>query len=131
MDTIFENLMDAVRNSYKEHGTLTNDILSVLHSVIPGPLLAALDLIDRQAVTILESPSGRRVYQVIGSSGTPYICLLSTDYCSCPAYKYAVLTRGDTKYCKHLLSIRLSVAMETCKQQEISNSELTSALHTI
>ena len=64
METIFENLLDTVRNSYKEHGTLTNEILSVLHCILPGQLLSALDLVDRAAVTILTSPSARAVYQV-------------------------------------------------------------------
>ena len=30
----------------------------------------------------------RLVFQVIGSSGTPYICFNSSHYCSCPAFTF-------------------------------------------
>lgn len=43
---------------------MLNNIVNRLNCVFQTPLLPALDLVDRQNVTLLKSPSGRSVYQV-------------------------------------------------------------------
>ncbi|KAI0223249.1 Zinc finger SWIM domain-containing protein 7 [Lamellibrachia satsuma] len=89
LDQIARQLFDEVSQSHREYGSLTDEILSALHVVFQAPLLAALDLVDHHQVTRLTSPSGRTVCQVIGSSGTPYTCLLTIDYCGCPSYQFS------------------------------------------
>lgn len=96
-----------------------------------APLLPALDLVDQRNVSLITSPSGRSIYQVIGSSGTPYTCFTTSHYCSCPAYKYAVLLKDDHVMCKHVLAIKLAQAMKLCKMLEVTDEEMANMIRTI
>ncbi|XP_027283019.1 zinc finger SWIM domain-containing protein 7 isoform X6 [Cricetulus griseus] len=70
--------------------------LSSLKFVFGSSAIQALDLVDRESVTLISSPSGRRVYQVLGSSGKTYTCMTSCHYCSCPAFAFSVLRKSDS-----------------------------------
>ncbi|MBV97690.1 Zinc finger SWIM domain-containing protein 7, partial [Eschrichtius robustus] len=100
----------------------------MLKFVFGSSAVQALDLVDRQSVTLLSSPSGRRVYQVLGSSGRTYVCLASCHYCSCPAFAFSVLRKSDSLLCKHLLAVYLSQVMRTCQQLSVSDKQLTDVL---
>uniref|UniRef100_A0A8C2V2G3 Zinc finger SWIM-type containing 7 n=1 Tax=Chinchilla lanigera TaxID=34839 RepID=A0A8C2V2G3_CHILA len=99
-----------------------------LKFVFGSSAVQALDLVDRQSVTLISSPSGRRVYQVLGSSGKTYTCLASCHYCSCPAFAFSVLRKSDSLLCKHLLAVYLSQVMRTCQQLSVSDKQLTDIL---
>lgn len=128
MEEITDQLFEEVAKVYKQQKCLTDELLFALQFVFQAPLLPALDLIDRKSVTLIRCPSGRKVYQVSGSSGTPYTCFATSSFCSCPAYKFSVLKRGDTVMCKHLLAIRLSESMEEFKQYDVSDQEMASII---
>ncbi|XP_076473091.1 zinc finger SWIM domain-containing protein 7-like isoform X2 [Babylonia areolata] len=102
-----DSLFQEADRTFKEHGKLTEEILSALHFVYQAPVLSALELVDKSAVSQLVSPSGRSVYQVIGSSGTPYTCLKTSHYCSCPAFTFSVLHKEDHMMCKHHLAVQI------------------------
>uniref|UniRef100_A0A9L0JKV7 Zinc finger SWIM-type containing 7 n=1 Tax=Equus asinus TaxID=9793 RepID=A0A9L0JKV7_EQUAS len=101
-----------------------------LKFVFGSSAIQALDLVDRQSITLISSPSGRRVYQVLGSSGKTYTCLASCHYCSCPAFAFSVLRKSDSLLCKHLLAVYLSQVMRTCQQLSVSDKQLTDILLT-
>uniref|UniRef100_A0A452FWC7 Zinc finger SWIM-type containing 7 n=1 Tax=Capra hircus TaxID=9925 RepID=A0A452FWC7_CAPHI len=103
-------------------------LLPRLKFVFGSSAVQALDLVDRQSVTLISSPSGRRVYQVLGSSGRTYTCLASCHYCSCPAFAFSVLRKGDSLLCKHLLAVYLSQVTRTCQQLSVSDKQLTDIL---
>ncbi|XP_015413833.1 PREDICTED: zinc finger SWIM domain-containing protein 7 [Myotis davidii] len=102
--------------------------LLLLKFVFGSSALQALDLVDRQSITLISSPSGRHVYQVLGSSGKTYTCLASCHYCSCPAFAFSVLRKSDSLLCKHLLAVYLSQVMGTCQQLSVSDKQLTDML---
>ncbi|XP_038062124.1 zinc finger SWIM domain-containing protein 7-like [Patiria miniata] len=108
--------------------TLPEDLLSALHFVFKAPLLQALDLVDNKSVTKITCPAGRIAFQVLGSSGIPYICLPSSNFCSCQYYSFTVLKRNDVDLCKHVLAVLLSCAMEVCQEQQVSNDRMTQTL---
>ncbi|KAG8521931.1 Zinc finger SWIM domain-containing protein 7 [Galemys pyrenaicus] len=99
-----------------------------LKFIFGSSAIQALDLVDRQAITLISSPSGRNVYQVLGSSGKSYTCLASCHYCSCPAFAFSVLQKSDSLLCKHLLAVYLSQVMQTCQQLSVSDKQLTDIL---
>ncbi|XP_022416637.1 zinc finger SWIM domain-containing protein 7 isoform X1 [Delphinapterus leucas] len=112
--------------------SVPDEHLLSLKFVFGSSAVQALDLVDRHSVTLISSPSGRRVYQsqlqlcsktsslrvpvdgaapvwniadltaereediVLGSSGRTYVCLASCHYCSCPAFAFSVLRKGDS-----------------------------------
>uniref|UniRef100_A0A8C4PS05 Zinc finger SWIM-type containing 7 n=1 Tax=Equus asinus asinus TaxID=83772 RepID=A0A8C4PS05_EQUAS len=110
--------------------TVPDEHLLSLKFVFGSSAIQALDLVDRQSITLISSPSGRRVYQVLGSSGKTYTCLASCHYCSCPAFAFSVLRKSDSLLCKHLLAVYLSQVMRTCQQLSVSDKQLTDILLT-
>jgi len=110
---------------------LSDELLTACHFVFQAPLLSALDLIDRKCVTLLTSPSGRAIFQVIGSSGLPYTCLRGVNYCSCLAYRFSVLQKCDYVMCKHALSVVLSEAMSCYLEQNVTDEEISRLLNDI
>ncbi|XP_077775910.1 zinc finger SWIM domain-containing protein 7 isoform X1 [Podarcis muralis] len=100
----------------------------LLKFIFGASAVPALDLVDRQSVTRITSPSGRRVYQVVGSSGKHYTCYASCHFCSCPAFMFSVLRKGDSLVCKHLLAVYLSQALGSCQELTVPDKQLTSLL---
>ncbi|XP_074640742.1 zinc finger SWIM domain-containing protein 7-like [Tubulanus polymorphus] len=131
MNETIEQLLNEVSRNHREHGRLTDEVLSALRFVFQAPLLSALDLVDKEAVTTLESPSGRKVYQVVGTSGTPYTCYENSNFCCCPAYKFSVLKKNDHIMCKHVLAIELSNRLEKTKREQVNNQELCNIIQQI
>ncbi|XP_071179091.1 zinc finger SWIM domain-containing protein 7-like isoform X1 [Mytilus edulis] len=129
--SVGEELWKEVENAYTDSGKITDEILSALSFVYQSSLLPALDLVDHRNVSHMTSPSGRSIYQVIGSSGTPYTCFTTSFYCSCPAFRYSVLMKDDHLMCKHVLAIKLSEAMKLTKELAITDDEMATLLKTI
>ncbi|XP_013794716.1 zinc finger SWIM domain-containing protein 7-like [Limulus polyphemus] len=119
--SVADELFQEVRRVYHERGKLTDEVLSALNFMFHGILLPAMELVDRRNVKHVVSCSGRELFQVFGSSGVPYLCLKSSNYCSCQYYKYSVLRRGDHLMCKHMLASRLSEAMELCQEMQYTD----------
>ena len=131
-NTIREELFSEVGRIYKETKTLPDTVLSALHFMFRGgSLVQAMDLVEKHSVSKLVSPSGRCMYQVVGSTGTPYTCFTTSDYCGCYSYRYSVLKRGEHPMCKHVLAIRLSDTMGLTKCQEITDKELSKIIKNI
>ncbi|XP_051891704.1 zinc finger SWIM domain-containing protein 7 isoform X2 [Pristis pectinata] len=107
---------------------VTDELLLMLKFVFGPPVLQALELVDQRSVTLVDAPSGRSLYQVVGSSGQVYYCLSSCLYCSCAAFTYSVLRRNDHILCKHLLAVYLCQAMGMHRQLRVSNQQLTNLL---
>lgn len=93
--------------------------------------MSALQLVDKLAVTRIESPSGRQLYQVIGASGTVYNCFQDLKFCACPAYNFSVLRKEDHLICKHVLAIHLSEAMGVCKINAVTDNEISNIIQDI
>ena len=128
---VLEGLLGAenTQQSLGEEGaSLSDDCMLALHSIFQQNLVLALDLVDRGGVTRYSSTAAgggvaRLLYVVQGSAGSRYVCLSSSRYCSCPAFVYSVLVRGDALLCKHQLAVQLAVAMGRCEQVEVSGEE--------
>nr|XP_022335427.1 zinc finger SWIM domain-containing protein 7-like [Crassostrea virginica] len=129
--TVAEQLLEDAGTAYTTTGAVSDEILSALNFVFKAPLLPALVIVDHRDVTTITCPSGRKIHQVVGSSGTPYICLPSSYYCSCPSYRYSVLLRDEHLMCKHVIAMKLAVGMGVSKQQEVTDQEMTTLLKSL
>ncbi|XP_066221059.1 zinc finger SWIM domain-containing protein 7 isoform X2 [Saccopteryx leptura] len=128
LPAVVEELLNEMAAAVRESARIPDEHLLSLKFIFGSAALQALDLVDRQSITLISSPSGRRVYQVQGSSGKTYTCLVSCHHCSCPAFAFSVLRKGDSLLCKHLLAVYLSRAMGTCQELSISDRQLTDIL---
>ncbi|XP_032901477.1 zinc finger SWIM domain-containing protein 7 isoform X2 [Amblyraja radiata] len=128
LPVVMAELLNKVQQVHQQSSQLTDELLLMLKFVFGPPILQALELVDQRSVTFVDSPSGRSLYQVIGSSGRVYRCFSSCLYCSCAAFMYSVLRRNDHILCKHLLAVYLCQAMGTLRQLRVSNQQLTDLL---
>lgn len=128
LPAVVEELLSEMEAAVRESARIPDEHLLSLKFVFGSSAIQALDLVDRQSITLISSPSGRRVYQVLGSSGKTYTCLASCHYCSCPAFAFSVLQKSDSLLCKHLLAVYLSQVMRTCQQLSVSDKQLTDIL---
>ena len=125
---VVEQLLTEVRREKSENGELSDDLLSALYAVFQQPLLNALDIIDRESVTRCVCPTGRELYQVQGSGSKVYICLTTSNYCSCPSFVYSTIIKEDSILCKHQLAVHLAGAMQCYKKIEVSDEEFAKLL---
>ncbi|XP_017717712.1 PREDICTED: zinc finger SWIM domain-containing protein 7 isoform X2 [Rhinopithecus bieti] len=125
LPAVVEQLLSEMAAAVQENARSTGLRLKFLFG---SSATQALDLVDRQSITLISSPSGRHAYQVLGSSGKTYTCLASCHYCSCPAFAFSVLRKSDSILCKHLLAVYLSQVMRTCQQLSVSDKQLTDIL---
>ncbi|KAM8955936.1 zinc finger SWIM domain-containing protein 7 isoform 1-T1 [Lycaon pictus] len=130
LPAVVEELLSEMAAAVQEEARIPDEHLSSLKFIFGPSAIQALDLVDRQSITLISSPSGRRVYQVLGSSGETYTCLASCHYCSCPAFAFSVLRKSDSLLCKHLLAVYVSQVMRTCRQLKVSDKQLTDILFT-
>uniref|UniRef100_A0A3B3Q6Q1 Zinc finger, SWIM-type containing 7 n=1 Tax=Paramormyrops kingsleyae TaxID=1676925 RepID=A0A3B3Q6Q1_9TELE len=122
LNTLAEELL---RNIKK----LCSVLLFVRLKFLFGSLaLQALDLVDQCSVTCLSSPSGRKVFQVLGGSGKLYSCLASCHYCPCPAFAFSVLRKNNSLLCKHILAVHLCQAMGLTQQESVSDRQMSDVL---
>ncbi|XP_063842832.1 zinc finger SWIM domain-containing protein 7-like [Scylla paramamosain] len=119
--SVVEGLVQAAGRDYRAAGRVSNDVLQSLHILHGQSLMNALDLIDNKKVMKVVGNSGRWVYQVTGSSGTPYICLPHSIFCQCMAFKFAVLKRRERPLCKHVLASRLATEMGEVEEKTVSD----------
>ena len=124
---VIEQLISEAKREKEETGQISDDLLSALYFIFRQPLLQALDLLDRAAVTHVTCPSGRELYRVKGSKGE-YTCLLSVGHCNCLSFVYTVLLREEAVMCKHLLAANLSRATRTALSKHVTDTEYAKIL---
>ena len=124
---VTEQLLAETKREKETTGGLSDDLLSALFFVFKQPLIHALDLLDRQAVTHVTCPSGRELYRVRGSKGE-YTCLSRVGHCSCLSFVYTVLLREEAMMCKHLLAVHLSRATNTALTRHVSDNDFAEIL---
>ncbi|XP_077167957.1 zinc finger SWIM domain-containing protein 7 [Paroedura picta] len=128
LPAVAEELLREIEKAFQETSHVPDNLLSALRFVFGASAVPALDLVDHRSVSRIVSPSGRMVYQVLGSSGKLYTCYASCHFCPCPAFAFSVLRKGDSLLCKHLLAIYLSRALGACQELTVSNKQMTSLL---
>ncbi|KAI1902906.1 hypothetical protein AGOR_G00021130 [Albula goreensis] len=128
LPAVAEELLREIRNVYQETSQIPDEILLALKFVFGPSALHALDLVDQRAVTVLSSPSGRRVYQVVGGSGHLYTCYTTCHYCPCPAFAFSVLRRSESLLCKHILAAYLCQAMGLSQQETVTDQQMSNIL---
>ncbi|XP_043858651.1 zinc finger SWIM domain-containing protein 7 [Dromiciops gliroides] len=128
LPTAVEEILSEIAATHGATAQVPDELLLALKFLFGPSAVQALDLVDRHSVTRVSSPSGRTIYQVLGSSGKVYTCFASCHYCSCPAFEFSVLRKSDSLLCKHLLAVYLSLALGVCQDLSVSNKQLSGLL---
>ncbi|XP_072287017.1 zinc finger SWIM domain-containing protein 7 [Pyxicephalus adspersus] len=125
---VAQELLREIKKALQETSQISDEHLLGLKFIFGATALFALDLVDQRSVTHVTSPSGRSTFQVTGSSGKLYICYKACHYCSCPAFTFSVLRRGDSMLCKHILAVYLSQALGVCQEMTVSDKQMSEIL---
>ncbi|XP_027945258.1 zinc finger SWIM domain-containing protein 7 isoform X2 [Eumetopias jubatus] len=64
LPAVVEELLSEMAAAVQENARIPDEHLSALKFIFGSSAIQALDLVDRQSITLISSPSGRRVYQV-------------------------------------------------------------------
>ncbi|NWV60653.1 ZSWM7 protein, partial [Malurus elegans] len=126
LPAVAEELLREIKKAFQETSHDTSS--SRLKFIFGSCAVPALDLVDQRSVTRLRSPSGRILYQVLGSSGKLYTCYSSCHFCTCPAFGFSVLQKNESLLCKHILAVYLSRAMGACQELSVSEEQLANIL---
>ncbi|KAK4018117.1 hypothetical protein OUZ56_000186 [Daphnia magna] len=105
---------------------VTEGLLASLHTLFPLQSVTALDLIDHRSVSLLTSPSGRKIYSCLGSLGTPYLIPYTGFTCTCPSYRHNL--NSENLWCPHLLAVQLSIAMDIVQQKQVTEDVMKTLL---
>ena len=111
-------IADAIFDEIRASGTetrapeLTDRHLEVLAAVFRENHLAnALELVQTGRVKrLVAERSGRSCFQVQGKSAREEYLVHPRHYCSCRAFQWDVVSRGDQLICKHQLAARIAQA---------------------
>ncbi|NXO85478.1 ZSWM7 protein, partial [Sitta europaea] len=128
LPAVAEELLREIKKAFQDTSQVPDDLLLGLKFIFGPSAVPALDLVDQRSVTRLRSPSGRILYQVLGSSGKLYTCYSSCHFCTCPAFGFSVLQKNESLLCKHILAVYLSQALGACQELAVSEEQLTNIL---
>lgn len=138
---IESSLLDQLKIVYEKEKSISDEILESLYYVYKAPLLEALNQIDKQdqsdktasLVTLMKSvSSSRSVYQVKGSMGLNYYLFDDhINFCTCSSFKYNVLNKFEYICCKHVILVKLLVAMNKVPVKMIKDVELADLIKQI
>lgn len=110
--------------------SVTDDHLWTLLFIFGKNFERATRIVDQRGVKkISGQPSGRYIFQVMGESRRKeeYLCF-PENFCSCYAFFYDVVNRGEQLCCKHQLAARLAASLGAYLEVKVSDEELAMLL---
>ncbi|GAB6028684.1 Zinc finger SWIM domain-containing protein 7 [Chamberlinius hualienensis] len=132
VDNLIEQLLKEVHNSMLKEKKIPEELMKSLWAVFQKPLMEALNIVDRRAITRVSSPDGRTVFQITSNlGGISYTCYPTTNYCSCLAFRFSVLKYDEYPMCKHVLAARLADAMDLCDERICTDEQISQILISI
>lgn len=147
------NLLDELKLSYESEAAISDDLLESFYFLYKNPLFEALNQIDKYIETgstpmkaataapvVTKTPlvtlikcerSNHQLYRVKGSMDVYYYLFDDLNFCTCSSFKYNVLNRFEYFYCKHIVMVKLLVAMKRVNEMVVKESEMTELIQLI
>lgn len=128
-EVLLEGVLDDIKKHVEEYGDLKDEHLRLLHVLCDKTLEHALVLVDQGGVqAFVAERTGRTVFHVHSernrrSGQETYVCF-PKHYCSCHAFFYDVVGRGEHICCKHQLAARIADATNQCGKNIIPDEEM-------
>ena len=120
---------DAIFEEIRASGTetrppeLTDRHLEVLASIFDEKHLSnALELVQSGKVKRLVAKTSRRsCFQVRGRTAKEEYLCYPDAFCSCRAFQWDVISRGEKVACKHQLAVKVATATNACVESEVTD----------
>ena len=144
-------MLEQLKTTFEKEKTMSDEVLESLFFIYKQPLLDALSQIDKseqlaqsrpkgatttagtddeQPVTLLTGEGGltRKLYKVKGSMGINHYLFEGLNFCTCPSFKYEVLVNSSFLYCKHIIMVKLCLAMNKLSVRKLKENKLVEML---
>ncbi|XP_026283251.1 zinc finger SWIM domain-containing protein 7 [Frankliniella occidentalis] len=126
---VTSDLFGEIERLYSEEGKFSDESLLALHAVFGAPFERALEMLEKDCVTLLTTANDtRQALQVSGGRGELYTLFPNINFCPCLAYAHQVVTSRIHVSCKHVLAARLSQVMGRTTRKEASPEEVARIL---
>lgn len=87
-----------------------------LYGLFGDQLYAALDIIDRDKVTIFRRASDNRQYiEIFMQQNSIHKLLPNINYCMCADFREKVIATGELYTCHHVLAAKLAILLGKAK----------------
>lgn len=112
--------------------SVSDEDLLELYGIFGVTLQEALDIIDREQITIFRRASDQREYIEISEHQHNIFKLLpNINYCTCSTFCEKVINSNDLYTCKHVLAAKLTLLTGTAKVETSSDDVFTFSLQMI
>ncbi|XP_059479383.1 zinc finger SWIM domain-containing protein 7-like [Neocloeon triangulifer] len=130
LSNLSKDIFKEVEAIVVDEGKLTDEAMLALNSVFGAVLERALAIVDKpNSVCELQSPIGRKLVQVSGTSKGVYTLYPEENYCPCPAFQFYVLGANASEMtCKHVLAAWLARILGKARLLTIGEETMTSLL---
>jgi predicted nucleic acid-binding Zn finger protein len=130
------NLLEKLKETYLINQQIPDSLLESLYFFYKNPLLEALHLLDKYNQTncvteIYNENITRKIYQVIGSTGYYYYLFSNHSFCTCSSFKFNILKNSEYIYCKHIIVIKLSLALNKFNKKLVNETEISDLIKLI
>ncbi|BES97788.1 Hypothetical protein NTJ_10602 [Nesidiocoris tenuis] len=79
-------------------------------------LLKSLNLVDKEAIEHITTPTGR-TYFVVRRPKKTYTLYCTTPYCDCLQFQNNIRKNSSKLFCKHIISCNLALATGKCQMR--------------
>jgi predicted nucleic acid-binding Zn finger protein len=127
-DAIFAEIQASGRETRAPE--LTDRHLEVLASVFDEKHLSnALELVmDGKVKMVIAERSKRSCFQVRGRTAKEEYLTYPDTFCSCRAFQWDVISRGEKLRCKHQLAVKIAIAMNAAAVTTVTDALLAQLL---
>lgn len=103
-----------------------------LYGIFGATLQEALDIIDREKVTIYRRASDQREYiEIAEHQQNIFKVLPNINYCTCSEFCDKVINSNELYTCKHVLAAKLSYLTGSVKEESATDDAFTFSLQMI
>eukprot|EP00873_Tetraselmis_striata_P041189 jgi/Tetstr1/461453/TSEL_006562.t1 len=111
------------------HFLVADTHLLCLQDLYDKNLTKALSILDQRGVSVsVGRGSRRRVVQVCGKGAGEHYLVFPSHYCTCHAFFYDVVSKGEAIECKHMLAARVAIAAGLAPEAEIDDADVARLL---
>ncbi|XP_055306028.1 zinc finger SWIM domain-containing protein 7-like [Sitodiplosis mosellana] len=131
---IIHRIFDKLDTKYSlVHLTHIDDTdLLELKGIFGTRLTEALEIIDREQITIYRSAKSHREYfEISEDQNTVYKVLPNINYCMCTGFQEKVIHTNEQYTCKHVLAARIAGLIGKVKTETVANDVFTFSLQLI
>ncbi|KAL6752684.1 hypothetical protein V8C86DRAFT_2749718 [Haematococcus lacustris] len=122
-------LLEEASKSPTTSAERVDELLASLAHIYGRNFWKALEIVDQGLVACLQGEqSGRQIFQVQGKTAADKYLVFPAHFCSCQAFFYEVVNKGEAVCCKHQLAARVSWSLQRCPVLVVSDVQLAQFL---